>query len=377
MGGEPGWRPALLSIVGIQDVAAGAWESGDRLLDEALAPTEQPHPIAELHALTNRVLADTGMPGLAALTERAHRAREQAAAAGSAFWEMGGHLACAAAASRAGDRAGIVDAHAAVAAITARSMGRALPPNAQQLEASLALFDARFADAEQLAGEVLVTTDPLSLSFLNASAQLAAAFYWTGRDEELLAGIGAFFAEQRPALALVELVRVSVVARRGERDPVYDEYAADGFAAIPMGWNRVGCLCHAGYAAAWLGERGDAAVLEPLLAPFAGELLSAVFGVLIFDAADSVRGMLLTTLGRYDEAVACHEAAADLCERAEGMPWAVMNAHRLARALALRHDPGDRDRARALATETADRAAALGMVPDARFAREVLQLLGE
>ena len=40
----------------------------------------------------------------------------------------------------------------------------------------------------------------------------------------------------------------------------------------------------------------------------------------MFDAADGLRGDLLTLLGRHDEAVACLEAAAALCERARVVP---------------------------------------------------------
>jgi hypothetical protein len=82
--------------------------------------------------------------------------------------------------------------------------------------------------------------------------------------------------------------------------------------------------------------------------------------------------MLLMTLGRVDEAVESFEATAALCDRASDAPHGVMNAHRLAGALLARGKPGDRDRARRLATDTLARAEEVGMAPDARFARAVL-----
>lgn len=69
------------------------------------------------------------------------------------------------------------------------------------------------------------------------------------------------------------------------------------------------------------------------------------------------------------------EAAATLCERAGCVPTEVKNGHQLAEALLARDTPGDRVRARALADDALARAVALGLEPDARFARAVLERL--
>ena len=236
----------------------------------------------------------------------------------------------------------------------------------------MALLDGRFEDAEGIALEVLAHTDPASATSLNASAQIAAAWYWSGRDDELLSVLKAFPTDQLPQRILVDLVRASTRARGGERDVAFDDLAAGGFGAIPWGWYRPGCLCHASAAAAWLGDIDAARALEPMLAPYAGQLLTAPTASLAFESADSVRGMLLMTLGRVDEAVESFEAAAALCDRASDAPHGVMNAHRLAGALLARDKPDDRDRARRLATDTLAGAEELGMAPDARFAQAVL-----
>jgi hypothetical protein len=53
-----------------------------------------------------------------------------------------------------------------------------------------------------------------------------------------------------------------------------------------------------------------------------------------------------------------------------------MNGHRWAAALVTRNGPGDRDRARELATGARADAEALGQAPDVRFAQAVLDSLG-
>jgi hypothetical protein len=237
------------------------------------------------------------------------------------------------------------------------------------------LFDGNFAEAEQGALAILAGVDAASPAWAGATAQLAAVWYWTGRDDELLAALDAFPVDQSPQKYLIDFVRVSTRARRGERDDALDALAAHGFSDLPQNVHRPGSLCHAGSAVAWLGDRELAARLVPLLEPYAGELLTAAGPSLVFDAADSVRGMLLSVLDRLDEAIACHEAASVVCDRAGDQPHAVMNQHRLARALAMRDGPGDRDRARTLATDALDRARTLGLAPDERFAESVLQLV--
>ena len=144
---------------------------------------------------------------------------------------------------------------------------------------------------------------------------------------------------------------------------------------MPIGFHRSGCLAHAGSAAGWLGDADLAVQLLDLVEPYAGTLLVAPLGSLVFDAADSVLGLLLMTLGRIDEAVGCYEAAAELCERAGNVPHGTMNKQRLARALLTRDAPGDRERARTLATDALTRATELGLAPDAGFAQAVLSEL--
>jgi hypothetical protein len=324
-----------------------------------------------LVAVAFRTSADIGLPGwgrYAALTERTLAIAQ---ATGRAQWVIQANTFAAVAGLRAGDRGLVLRARDAIAAL----IGDQTVSLVTMLDGCLALLDGNFAEAEQGALAILANVDPASGAWTGATAQLAAVWYWSGRDDELLAALEAFPVDHAPQKYLIDCVRVSTRARRGERDDQLDELATEAFSALPWNTNRPGSLCHAGSAAAWLGDRDLAAQVVPLLEPYAGELLVTAGPALAFDAADSVRGMLLTVLDRFDEAIACHEAASVVCERAGDLPHGVMNQHRLARALVVRDGPGDRERARTLATDALDRARTLGLTPDERFAESVLRLL--
>jgi hypothetical protein len=236
-------------------------------------------------------------------------------------------------------------------------------------------MDGRFGDAEHNALEWLASVDPVSPTAAGFTGQLAASWYWSGRDDELLGAMDAFPSGAPATRYLVDSVRASTHARRGERDERLNALVADAFGGMPRDGNRVGSLCHVGSAAAWLEDRDLAAQLVPCLNPYAGQLFVANGPSIVFEAADSVRGMLLLVLDRVDEAIACHEAAAQLCERARSLPHAIMNQHRLARALTRRNQPGDRERARELAADAFERATEIGLAPDVRFAQAVLDAL--
>ena len=369
LGASQEWRPALQAIVGTELIDDGEWDEGSALVDEAIAADNTGAPLSRVYVLFAQAGRDNGSPDLERVSTVVENLLAAAESMGSTYWIVWARLQRALVALRAGDREGFERERASLVPLAADSV---MNPHVRMLVSAAALLDGRFADAERIALEVLGTADPASTSWSNASAQIAAAWYWSGRDAELLGALEAFAAEQPPVRFLVDLVRVSTLARRGERDPAFDVLTADDFAALPHNWPRPGSLCHAGSAAAWLGDRERARILEPLLAPFAGQLLCAPVASLVFETADSVRGMLLMTLERVDAAIESFEAAAELCTRVAAVPHAVMNAHRLADALLVRDRPGDRDRAHLLATGALERANDLGMTPDARFAQVVL-----
>ena len=370
LGADPAHRPALVAIVGMAHAAEGDWEQGSALIDEALAAVGDATPLAQVQVFGASAGMHSGSPDVtpyAAATEVLLAAAESAQ---SAWAEVFARLHRAGYVLRVGDRAAFEAERAAVAAVAA---GGESAPASRMFDASAALLDARFHDAERIALEQLSTIDPMSLNALNSTAQLAAVWFWTGRDEDLLAALDALPAEQQAQRVISETVRISTRARRGERDPHFDVLAASDFAGLPRGFLFPGMLCHVGYTAAWLDDRERARVLEPMLAAYAGQLLVSPFGALVFEPADSARGMLLMTLDRPVEAVVAFEAAASaLWQRAGDVAHGVIDAHRLAAAVLARNEVGDRERRAIFATDALAEASDLGMAPDVAFAEAVL-----
>jgi DNA-binding CsgD family transcriptional regulator len=124
--------------------------------------------------------------------------------------------------------------------------------------------------------------------------------------------------------------------------------------------------------AAQFDDRETAAQMYRLLLPHADLFVCSGAGVIMI--LGSVRyplGIAAATMGRLDDAVRHLRAALDTAERA-GMPPAIAQAtHQLARVLARRTRPGDRDEAAALAVTAATLADQLGMRPLQRQARDL------
>jgi class 3 adenylate cyclase len=370
----PEWRPVLEAIASRFYSLEGDWDEQNRLIAAALTRIDDCSPLGRLIVVSTESLRRDGTPDLAARTTHAEEVWALAEASGSAFWMVVagfGRLTCAA---RAGDRDGF-ERYVDLLMKIVRPGGSAddTHPDISVFDSTRSLLDARWADAERRATEKLAEIDPASSNFWQCVSQIAAVNYYTGRDDdELLRAIGTIPPDQKPQRALIELVQCAVNARRGQRDPLFDRFAANGFADLPLSAVRLGALSNAGMAAAWLRDADAAAILEPIVAEYAGQLFVGPAAGVPFEPADSVRGMLLGVLGRHDEAVASFEAAAELCAKGRFVAFGVMNEHRLAAALIARNGPGDCDRARTLATEARARAEELGMRPDVRFAQLVL-----
>src|SRR5690349_11314962 len=82
-------------------------------------------------------------------------------------------------------------------------------------------------------------------------------------------------------------------------------------------------------------------------------------------------GVAAGASGRLDDAVGHLRAAAEINERAGSPPFAALARYHLARVLARRRRPGDRDEAAALAASAAALAERLGMAPLLRDAGEL------
>jgi DNA-binding CsgD family transcriptional regulator len=128
--------------------------------------------------------------------------------------------------------------------------------------------------------------------------------------------------------------------------------------------------------AAQFDDRETATQMYRLLLPHADLFVCSGAGVIMI--LGSVRyplGVAAATMGRLDDAVRHLRAAIDSGQRT-GMPPVVAQAtHQLARVLARRTRPGDRDEAAALATAAAALADRLGMLPLRRQAQYLANAL--
>ncbi|PRX68635.1 putative ATPase [Nonomuraea fuscirosea] len=116
--------------------------------------------------------------------------------------------------------------------------------------------------------------------------------------------------------------------------------------------------------AAEFGDRETAARTYPAMMPYAD--LFACGGAGVITIHGSMRlplGRAAATLGRLDDAVRHLRAAAEVNERAGTPPMAAFSRYELARVLARRRRPGDRDEAAALAESAGAAAGELGMAP--------------
>jgi DNA-binding CsgD family transcriptional regulator len=128
--------------------------------------------------------------------------------------------------------------------------------------------------------------------------------------------------------------------------------------------------------AAQFDDRETAAQLYRLLLPHADLFVCSGAGVVMI--LGSVRyplGIAAATIGRLDDAVRHLRAAIDSAQRTGMPPMVAQATHQLARVLARRTRPGDRDEAAALATAAAALADRLGMRPLQRQAQDLAEAL--
>jgi tetratricopeptide (TPR) repeat protein len=377
MGADDHWRAALVAIAARLELGDGDrsdHEGGIAVVEAAAAAAAA--DVDRFDPLGRMLIADARWElhfADADVDDRrlAHDVRVTADAVGG-IWMLQAFDVALTASLRHGDRDDFDTVVAEFAAFAARSDLGLLHANVALIETAVALFDGRLADAERRALEALSNLAPGSNLAGSAVAQLGIAWSWSGRDDDLLNGLDAFAARSRSLRTLVELFAISVRARRGEHDPRFDRFAADDFESLPWDQYRLGTLAMAGAAAVGLRDMRAAGLLEAILEPYHGQFLILQAGHLVYDTADGLRGDLLTLLGRYDEAVACLEAAAALCEQARIAVHSIRTSHQLARALASRNGGGDRERAHTFAADALVRATELGMPHEAESAQAVL-----
>ncbi|MGH9168904.1 MAG: hypothetical protein ACRD02_13865, partial [Acidimicrobiia bacterium] len=228
---------------------------------------------------------------------------------------------------------------------------------------ALALLEGRFDEAEGLIQRSLdVGRQAQRMEAHSTFAlQMWALRREQGRLEEVLPLVRRG-DEDFPWYPLFRCCLANVYAELGEKGrarALLDELAPDRFAAIPSDNEWLFSMCLLPEPAAELEDASTAQALYELLAPFEG-LPAYSPPELFLGAVSRYLGILAGMLERQDEADAHFERAADQNERMEALPWLVRTRWDHA-ALLMRGDPGDRDRALALATSALEGARRLGM----------------
>ena len=180
-------------------------------------------------------------------------------------------------------------------------------------------------------------------------------------------GIPAFWA----ALALA---RAEAGDLEGARSTMA-MHAADGFASFPYDPNWLVGLCLYAETCGHVGDRVGAAALEPLLAPWTGQVAFNSATVWGFVARHA--GVLDRVLGRHDRAVERLEQAETQHERIDAPLWLARARLDLGQALLDRAGRGDADRAGRLLERALERGERHGCATIAERAAALLDQVGE
>jgi AAA ATPase domain len=232
--------------------------------------------------------------------------------------------------------------------------------------ATLAMLEARFDEAEALAGEGLA----LGRRVQHVGIDNFYSAIWSinrmlqGRHGETLEtmrravrAFPAFPVYRAPlALALIES------GRPEEGRAEFERLAAGEFHDLPRDFVWVMFLALLSMVCVRLGDRPRARLLYDLLLPSAETNVRVTrIGIGCAGSAHHYLGLLCATLGRWDEAVRRFDAAGALHRRMASPVLLVTSQHELGRALLARDGAGDAERGRAELAAARRLAAAIGV----------------
>ena len=229
-------------------------------------------------------------------------------------------------------------------------------------------LDGRTADAEQLLGQGYAELQKLNPENAEAGLgiQLIGIRRAQGRLMELEAGIRQS-AEQFPAIPGYRAALCVMYAEAGRLEDAraaFGTLADDDFAGIPFDRNWPITMFLLADACTDLGDARRAGTLYNMLLPYQELCVVTTLSMIAIAYAGSLHrplGGLATTMSRWANAERHYEAAiaVDLRMRAAG--WVARAQLEYARMLALRAEPGDREKARELLSQASDSAQELGM----------------
>jgi class 3 adenylate cyclase/tetratricopeptide (TPR) repeat protein len=231
----------------------------------------------------------------------------------------------------------------------------------------------RFEDAEALAHEAFELASAVGL--VDAARILWSQLFWIRYDQGRMAEVldvfarGASRERARSHTKVLLCLILCDLERYDEARAVFDALAADDFAAVGYPWLQnltvLAKVCPA------LGHAEQATFLCDRLGPH--HALVPAWAITTREPVAHDLGLLTTTLGRYDEAQAHFEEAAQIAESMEAPHWLARTRLEWARMLVRRAAPGDAEHARELAGAALATAEELGM---ARVAAQARALVG-
>ncbi len=341
-------------------------------------------PAAVVAALHARQLVCSGPDGLderACLAERMLAIADGAASCEPRMW---GHLWRVDVAFQRGDLAGAARELDAAATCAHQVGGRLARWQVLRTQAVLAQAQARFDDARRLGAEALMTLAPTGnpLGAMMWAALLTAVAHHTGHDAESLAANGldgpSSDDEGPPAPGVIQTLGIAfVLAEAGRLPEAAACYRSLGPAAH---WRPTAHAALCAYAsgisvAVALDASDDVATLQQRLKGYRGHhVVSGAGQVVYLGPVELWLGVAAAHLDLLDEAVADLEHAVKACALNGAAGFHVEAQLELAAVLARRGRPGDRSRARSVASETVRQATLLGM---ATMAAKASQLVGQ
>ncbi|MGH2584268.1 MAG: LuxR C-terminal-related transcriptional regulator, partial [Dehalococcoidia bacterium] len=363
-----GLRARLLAGVAASHAYLGQTGEASRAADEAVALAERiGDRAALLDALEARVRARFGLrDGAARLADAAAIVR-LAEIAGDRARELQGREHLLWSLLEQGD---VAAADAEIETYARRAEASRLPMSrwtALKLRSIRAQMDGRFADAQRYADEALALAReaqiPLadlehlwqSLFIQKASGQIPT---WHDLPEQIVS-----IAVDQPG-GIGRITLAAFYAEIGSRDQArqwFDSVAASDFAGVPRNVTRPFLLSLLAEVCAYLGDGPRAAVLYPLLLPYADTNVLMAVALTCIGAAGRYLGLLAATMEDWQAAERHFEDALAMNGRMSARSWLVRTQRDYAQTLLARGDAGDRPRAQRLLSAAGDTTRALGM----------------
>jgi tetratricopeptide (TPR) repeat protein len=241
-------------------------------------------------------------------------------------------------------------------------------------QATLALLEGRFADAEVLVESALragASAEPWD-AVIFSQVQLFALRSEDGRLAELEPAIRRS-AEEFPTRPLFRCLLARLLAELGDEDGarlVFDALAAGRFAVIPVNNDLLLSLGRLAEVAWFLRDAARGAVLHDLLLPYRGLVVDTLESSV--GAVDRYLGLAAMTVGDLQAAERYLRDAVVLNTRIGAQPWVARAQADLASLLSARDQPADREQAIELLETALGAAMRLGMTAFAKRAGEAL-----